>query len=78
MPKKRLTKSRIESITVVPPQGQLRTAIKAIAFIESLDEQEPGDPFTRFEVGVRYNNGNEIRGQFSGKVEAVAFLKRVR
>lgn len=32
----------------------------------------------RYEVGVRYNNGDEIRGQFGDKVTAIAFLRGLR
>ncbi|MDO8632744.1 MAG: hypothetical protein Q7R41_19860 [Phycisphaerales bacterium] len=51
---------------------------EAVAFIESFDESKPDAPFTRYEVGVRYNNGNEVRGQFNDKVAAVAFLRSIR
>lgn len=54
-----------------------RDVAEAIAYIESFDESKPCPPFTRYEVGVRYSNGNEIRGQFNDKPTAVAFLRRM-
>ena len=66
---------QIESVVVVTPHGMSRTAAEAIAFIQSVDESNPYEPFTRYEVGVRYSNGDEIRGQFKNKTTAVAFLR---
>lgn len=68
----------IESVCVVTPDGIAKSSAEAIAFIESFDESRPDIPFTRYEVGVRYSNGDEIRGQFSDKATAIAFLRGVR
>lgn len=71
---------KIESVYVLPLHGSARTlgdVAEAIAFIESFDESKPVALLTRYEVGVRYSNGDEIRGQFKDKTTAVAFLRRV-
>ncbi len=68
----------VESVYVIPPHGSPRTPAEAIAFIEKFDESKPGTPFTRYEVGVRYSNGDEVRGQFNDKSTAVAFLRSIR
>lgn len=68
---------RIASIYVLPLHGSAKTlgdVTEAIAFIKTFDESQSCGPFTRYEVGVRYNNGDEIRGQFKDKVTAVSFL----
>jgi phage gp36-like protein len=72
---------KIESIYVLPLHGLPRTltnVAEAIAFIEVFDESRPDAPFTRYEVGVRYSNGDEIRGQFKDKATAIAFLRGMR
>lgn len=72
---------RIESIYVLPLHGSARTvsdAAEAIAFIESFDESKPCEPLTRYEIGLRYSNGDEIRGQFKDKATAIAFLRGIR
>lgn len=72
---------KIESVYVLPLHGSARTlgdVAEAIAFIESFDESKPCEPFTRYEVGVRYSNGDEIRGQFKDKATAVAFLRSMK
>jgi len=51
---------------------------EAIAFIESFNESKPGTPYTRYEVGVRYSNGNEVRAQFMDKATGIAFLRGMR
>jgi hypothetical protein len=72
---------RIELVYVLPLRGWPRTlgdVAEAIAFIEKFDESKPDAPFTRYEVGVRYSNGDEIRGQFKDKATAIAFLRGIR
>lgn len=49
-----------------------------IAFIEAFDQSKPREPFTRYEFGVRYSNGDEVRGQFRDKATALAFLRGQR
>lgn len=71
----------IASVYVLPLHGSPRTlgdVAEAIAFIEAFDESKPCEPFTRYEVGVRYSNGDEIRGQFKDKTAAVVFLRGMR
>lgn len=72
---------RIESVYVLPLHGRARTladVLEAIEFIESFNESEPDESFVRYEVGVRYSNGDEVRGQFNDKVTAVVFLRGMR
>lgn len=75
-----LTRKIIE-VYVLALHGTARTlgdVSKAIAFIESFDESKPGKVLARFEVGVRYSNGDEIRGQFKDKITAITFLRSMR
>jgi hypothetical protein len=72
---------KIVVVYVLPLHGSprtLATVTEAIAFIESFDESKPEQSFTRYEVGVRYSNGDEVRGQFQDKTTAVAFLRDIR
>ncbi len=68
----------ITSVTVATPDGTSHSVAQAMAFIESFDESKPCGPFTRYEIGVRYNNGDEIRGQFNDKATAITFLRGMR
>jgi hypothetical protein len=69
---------KIASVYVLPLHGSPQTPAEAITFIESFDESKPDAPFTRYEVGVRYSNGDEIRGQFTDKSAAIVFLRGIR
>lgn len=72
---------KIGSVYVLPLHGSARTlgnVAEAIAFIETFDESKPCEPFARYEVGVRYSNGDEIRGQFKDKTTAILFLRGMR
>ncbi len=51
---------------------------EAIAFVKLFNKSKPDTPLAPHEVGVRYSNGNEIRGQFSDKTTAIAFLRGMR
>jgi len=51
---------------------------EAIASIESFDKSKPEGPLARYEVGVRYSNGDEVRGHFQDKTTAVVFLRGIR
>jgi len=72
---------KIESVYVFPLHGirkMLGSVTDAIAFIESFDENNPHGIFARYEVGVRYSNGDEVRGQFERKPIAIAFLRGLK
>jgi hypothetical protein len=68
----------IKSVRVLTPDGLTRSPAAAIDFIEAFDESRPESSFARFEVGVRYSNGDEIRGQFTEKAAAIVFLRDMR
>ncbi|MBX3395262.1 MAG: DNA methylase [Phycisphaerae bacterium] len=72
---------KVDTVYVLPLHGAARVlggVAEAIAFIESFDESKPCESFTRYEVGVRYGNGDEIRGQFNDKQAAIAFLRTMK
>ena len=69
----------IESVFVRALHGkscQANSAIKAIGFIEDYDESISAVGFVRYEINVRYTNGDEIRGSFRTKSDAISFLRK--
>ena len=75
-----LTRS-VKSVFVLALHGKscLVTVIdEAIHFIEQHDESSGPMEFVRYEVNVRYTNGDEIRGTFESKTEAIKFLNSMR
>ena len=68
----------IESVSVVTSVGMAKSLTEAIAYIATIDRSHLDTPFTPCEVGVRYSNGDEIRGQFRDKATAIVFLRDIR
>jgi hypothetical protein len=54
------------------------TVADAINFIEKYDEKQTVGGFVRYEVNVRYSNGDKITGEFEDKTTAVVFLRGIR
>ena len=70
----------IELVRVLPLHGRAvewDSVERAISFIESYEEDQgqPLMPVARYEVEVRYHNGDRIQGQFAGKEQAITFLR---
>ncbi len=75
-----LTRS-VKSVLVLALHGkscEVTTIDEAIRFVEHYDESGRPTDFVRYEVNVRYTNGDEIRGTFESKTEAIKFLNSLR
>lgn len=71
-------KRSIKSVLIIPLHGsryESPTIAKAIKMLRNYDESEAGTPFVRYEVFVSYNNGDEIKGDFENKTDAISFLR---
>jgi hypothetical protein len=69
---------QIERITILPLHGtstDLPTVADAIRFIEVYKEKAGEQPISRYEIRVRYNNGDLVEGTFRDKADAVGFLR---
>jgi len=72
---------RIERIIILPLHGtseELLTIDDAIAFLRGYDDTDGGKPVRRYEIQIRYNNGDVIEGKFADKESAVEFLRTYR
>jgi hypothetical protein len=68
----------IEAIRLLPLHGTAFTYSsieEAIKFIENYDEQDSSKSVVKYEIEVRYNNGDRIRGEFEDKEQAIQFLR---
>ena len=68
----------IESILVLPLTGteqQFDTINAAISFIHQYQSPTPSSNFVRYEIHVRYSNGDRIQGCFQEKEGAIEFLR---
>lgn len=53
---------------------EIKTIKKASSYLSRYDEGRNDGGFIRYEVVIRYSNGDEIQGKFKTKLEAVKFL----
>ena len=70
----------IESVTILPLLGtshDFRTIAEAVEFVDGFDQEIGSVAFQKYEVFVRFSNGNRIDGSFTDKVEAKRFLTYV-
>lgn len=49
----------------------------AVRFISEYDESKPASDFLRYELNVRYSNGDEIRANYQERERAIEFLRSV-
>jgi hypothetical protein len=71
---------QVELVFVLPLHGmrqELRSLDEAIHYLDSYRETRRAFGFLRYELNVRYSNGDEIRGTFEDKSAAVEFLRRL-
>lgn len=72
---------RVEQVVVMPLAGnsdQFDAVDEAVRFIVRYDESAPAAGFQRYELTVRYTNGDEIRCSFREKTTAIEFLRAAR
>ena len=69
---------RIEHVVVLTlsgPRHGFGSIVEAIEFVTDHDESAPAMGFVRYELSIRYSNGDEVRGDFREKEDAVEFLR---
>lgn len=68
---------QIERIVIIALHGALHEVTSvddAIQFIENYEDDGRKKPIDRYEIEVRYNNGDSIHGKFKNKASALTFL----
>ncbi|USG64783.1 hypothetical protein NDK47_22070 [Brevibacillus ruminantium] len=69
---------QIESVRVLPLHGEASeyaSISEVLSFIETYDESNAVSEFVKYEIIVKYNNGDKINAEFRGKDSAIEFLK---
>ena len=69
---------RVDYVFVLPLFGTPRrfeSIYDAVDYITSHDPSLPAAEFVKYELDVRYSNGDEIRGIFHDKRKAIEFLR---
>jgi hypothetical protein len=68
----------VESVRVLSLHGtgkECRTVEEAVAMLNSYHTPDIVPPLVRFEVGIRYTNGDRIEANFASAVDAETFLR---
>lgn len=71
-------KRKIDLVFVIPLHGKLfecPSIEKAVNFIENYNESDKSNPVLRYEVEIRYNNKDVIKGIFADKERTIQFLR---
>lgn len=69
---------KINSVRVIPLHGAAKDCIavdEAIIFVNDYDETAPTGPIVKYEVVIRYDNGDKINGEFHDKSTTIEFLQ---
>jgi hypothetical protein len=69
---------QIEYILVLPLHGnrmEFSSVEDALSSIEAFDQGVGSQSFVRYEIEVRYDNGNTIRGKLNDRESAIEFLR---
>ena len=72
---------KIEAIFVLPLNGHELYAAsisEALVLLQGHDESSPQTQFVRYEIQIRFMNGNQITGKFNERISAIAFLEQYR
>ena len=67
----------MQGVTVSVLHGKPRdisTVKEAIEFIQKYDDSTASHPVLKYEIHIRYNNGDTIHAIFDSKTESVKFL----
>jgi len=69
---------QVTYVRVTPLHGLVRewqSIEQAIEFVDHYVEGEISRPFARYEVELHYSNGDELRGRFRDKTDAITYLR---
>jgi hypothetical protein len=69
---------QVTYVRVTPLHGatqEWESIERAVEFVEQYVEVGSPQPFVRYEVELHYSNGDELRGRFADKADAVAYLR---
>ena len=72
---------RIDKIIVIPLHGreaEHSSVAEAIAFLSSYEAPSVQGRVYKYEIHIRYNNGDKIAAEFTEKPSALEFLKKYR
>jgi hypothetical protein len=74
----RAVRRQITALRIIPLHGTAMDCItvgEAIGFVELYDEKAAHGPLVKYEVIIRYDNGDKIDAQFQDRATTISFLQ---
>ena len=71
----------IAEVRLIPLHGtpvKCASVREAIAFVSAYGEEEKCEPLAKYEVQIRYNNGDKVDAQFNEKSSVIEFLEHYK
>ncbi len=78
---KRVLSRKLKRVVVFPLHGKSHEVCSiddAISYINRYEENSKVSSFVRYEIIIQYTNGDEVRGDFVSKTDAIKFLNSVK
>lgn len=73
----RAVRRQISAVRLVPLHGMARdcaTVQEAITIVDGYDETSAHGPLVKYEVIIRYDNGDKIEAEFQDRATTIEFL----
>ena len=74
----RAVRRQISAVRVIPLHGSSKDCVtvqEAIAFVDAYDESSAHGPLVKYEVIIRYDNGDKIDASFEDRATTIEFLQ---
>jgi hypothetical protein len=74
----RTVKRQISAVRVIPLHGSAHDCVsvpEAISFVETYNEKAATGPLVKYEIMIRYDNGDKIQAELHDKATALEFLQ---
>ena len=71
---------QVDWVRILPLYGnsvECASVEEAISFVQDYHEAEQNVPLVKYEIEVRYSNGDRVSGQFHEKQAAMGYIKRL-
>jgi hypothetical protein len=74
----RAVKRQISAVRIIPLHGVIQDCVtvqQAITIVKSYDETSAHGPLVKYEVIIRYDNGDKIEAEFQDRATTIEFLQ---
>jgi hypothetical protein len=75
---KRAVERQISAVRITPLHGSAHDCVSvadAISFVTTYDEAAATGPLVKYEIQIRYDNGDKVDGEFQDRATSIEFLE---